>query len=302
MVKIKLEKDLLKKLYSETKKENPEKSLDEILQTSFEKVKSSEADSFEDFRTEILKANNIDEYEYYTKNVNPDLKKYVENAIFPEYSKNDQGHGILHIREVIRRAFALNSTLKLGLDENMIYAITACHDLGKYIDHENHNIIAAKIFIEDENMKKFFADKQRQTIKEAIEDHRSSLEDNPRSIYGKLVSSADRNTRIEIVFIRSFFVGKWRTPDDNIEDFLDFTFKRLSKRYGKEKPENMFLEDETYRTFLNDMRNLLKDEVKFKNKYCEVNHITSRKNKLSDEKGEVSYIMGNSNKQEGPEL
>ncbi|HIT71734.1 MAG TPA: HD domain-containing protein [Candidatus Scatovivens faecipullorum] len=285
---------VLKELYEKVKKENPDRSLDELLHEAFKTVKTSDIDSFEDFRALILKANNINEYDFYTKNVNPELKKYIESNIFPEYEKNDQGHGILHIREVIRRGFALNSTLKLGLDENMIYAITACHDVGKYIDHENHNFIAAKIFIENEDMKKFFTDEQRNIIKEAIEDHRSSLEDVPRSIYGKLVSSADRNTRIEIVFIRSFFVGKWRTPDENVEDFLDFTFKRLTKRYSKEKPENMFLEDETYKTFLKDMRNLLKDEVRFKNRYCEVNHIKSRKNKLSDEKGETSYIAGNS--------
>lgn len=291
---MKLEEKELKELYLKVKKENQDMSLDEVLQEAFKTVKTSDTDSFEDFRTLILKANNINEYDFYTKDVNPELKKYIENKVFPEYEKNDQGHGILHIREVIRRGFALNSTLKLGLDENMIYAITACHDLGKYIDHENHNLIAAKIFIENEDMKRFFTDEQRQIIKEAIEDHRSSLEDTPRSIYGKLVSSADRNTRIEIVFIRSFFVGKWRTPDENIEDFLDFTFKRLTKRYGKEKPENMFLEDETYKTFLQDMRNLLKDEIKFKNRYCEVNHIKSRKNKLSDEKGETTYVVGNS--------
>ena len=197
---------VLKELYEKVKKENPDMSLDELLQEAFKTVKTSDIDSFEDFRALILKANNINEYDFYTKNVNPELKKYIESNIFPEYEKNDQGHGILHIREVIRRGFALNSTLKLGLDENMIYAITACHDVGKYIDHENHNLIAAKIFIENEDMKKFFTDEQRNIIKEAIEDHRSSLEDVPRSIYGKLVSSADRNTRIEIVFIRSFLL------------------------------------------------------------------------------------------------
>ena len=42
-------------------------------------------------------------------------------------------------------------------------------------------------------MSEFFSDEQRDTIKEAIEDHSSSLEDMPRSKYGELVSSADRN-------------------------------------------------------------------------------------------------------------
>lgn len=106
--------------------------------------------------------------------------------------------------EVIRRTFELNNIFKLDLDSNIMYTIAACHDLGKYEDHKIHEKIAAQRFITDENMKKFFNDNQRLIIKEAIEDHRSSKEDEPRSIYGKLISSADRNTRIEIVFIRSF--------------------------------------------------------------------------------------------------
>ena len=287
-----LDKKELIKLFNSTKQSNPEKSLDEILFEAFNKVKENENDSFENFRDVILSVNGINEYEYYTKNVDPRIKRYVERIVFPQYSRNDQGHGIIHIKEVIRRSFALNDTLKLGLDDNLMYTIAACHDWGKYEEPETgekHAIIAGRRFINDEVCKDIFNDEDRTTIKEAIEDHSSSLDDVPRSIYGKLVSSADRNTRIEIVFIRSFFVGKARTPDMTVEEFLDFTFKRLSKRYGEERPENMFLEDETYRIFLNDMRTLLKDEVAFKNRYCEVNHIKSRENKVADEQGELGY-------------
>ena len=93
--------------------------------------------------------------------------------------------------EVIRRSFALNDTFKLGLDDNMMYAIASCHDWGKYEDHATHHLIAARNFMNDEGMKNFFNDEERQIIKEAIEDHRSSKEDEPRSVYGKLISSAD---------------------------------------------------------------------------------------------------------------
>ena len=288
----KLNTAFLIKIFEQIKQNNPESSLDEILYKAFNEVKENDADSFEEFRTLILEANGIDEYRYYTKNVRPEVKRYVEGVIFPQYAKNDQGHGIVHIKEVIRRSFALKDTLKLDLDDNMIYAIAACHDLGKYEekkDGEKHSIIAARRFINDKTMPKFFYDDERTIIKEAIEDHSSSLAQPPRSKYGELVSSADRNTRIEIVFIRSFFVGKARTPEMTVEEFLDFTFKRLSKRYGEENPENMFLEDETYRVFLNEMRTLLQNEVEFKNKYCEVNHIKSRNNKVADEAGEIEY-------------
>ena len=287
-----LNRESLINLFEIIKQNNKESSLDEVLYLAFNEVKENETDSFDEFRALILEANGIDEYEYYTRNVKPEIKKYVEKNIFPQYEKNDQGHGILHIREVIRRSFALKDTLKLELDDDMIFTIAGCHDWGKYEekkDGEKHAIIAGRKFFNDKQMATLFTDEQRTIIKEAIEDHSSSLDDMPRSDYGKLVSSADRNTRIEMVFIRSFFVGKARTPDMSIEEYLDFTFKRLSKRYGEENPENMFFEDETYRIFLKDMRALLQNEVNIKKRYCEVNHIKSRNNKVRDELGETSY-------------
>ena len=280
---------MLKEVFEEIKEENPNKSLDELLYAVYNEVKDEYNESFDVVRNMILEENGINELEYYTKKVNPELKEHIKENIFPEYSKNDGGHNLAHILEVIRRSFALNDTFKLGLDDNMMYAIASCHDWGKYIDHETHHLIAAKNFMNDEDMKKFFTDEERQTIKEAIEDHRSSKEDEPRSVYGKLISSADRNTRIEIVFIRSFFVAHERMPEENIEDYLDYTIKRLSKKYDEENPENMFFEDETYKVFIKDMRDLLKREDDFKDRYCEVNHITSRDNRVMDEPGDLSY-------------
>lgn len=278
----------IREIYSQIKKDNKDCSLDEILYMVYQNSDLKQY-SFDKARESILEANDIDEFEYYTKNVRQDLKDYITEHIFPEYEKNDGGHNIAHILEVIRRSFALNDTFKLGLDDNMIYAIASCHDWGKYEDHSIHHLIAARNFMNDEGMNKFFTPEEKQTIKEAIEDHRSSKEDEPRSVYGKLISSADRNTRIEIVFIRSFFVAHERMPETNIEEYLDYTIKRLSKKYDEENPENMFFEDETYKVFIQDMRDLLKKDEEFKNRYCEVNHITSRNNRVCDEQGEIAY-------------
>ena len=95
--------------------------------------------------------------------------------------KNNKGHGILHILEVIRRSFALKDTLKdtlkEDLDDDIIYAVAACHDLGKYEEQkggEKHAIIAGRRFMNDETMPKFFDEKKRKDIKEAIEDNSSS--------------------------------------------------------------------------------------------------------------------------------
>ena len=288
-------------LFNEVQTNNQDASLDNILIACYENFKTDYAclssvilDDYDLFRTNILKANNIDEYDYYTKNVNPELKKYIENNIFPQYELNDKGHGILHIKEVIRRSFALNRSLNLNLNNNMIFSIASYHDLGKYINHETHEKIAAQKFLEDENMKKFFTDSERNDISQAIEDHRSSFKDTPRTDYGKLISSADRNTRVEIVFIRSFYVGQFRTPNMKMEEYLEFTFNRLSNRYSEENPENMFFEDNAYKNFLKEMRGLLKnsDEEEnkkryeiFKRKYMEVNNISSLNTTLIEEKG-----------------
>lgn len=271
--------------FDEVKRHNPNMSLDEVLYAVYDILKDDYKKTFDEIRKEIIEANNIDEIEYYTKDVNPKLKEYIKERIFPEYDKNDKGHGIVHIKEVIRRSFALNDTFKLGLDHNMMYAIASCHDWGKYEDHKTHHLIAAQHFIKDENMKQFFTDEERTIIKEAIEDHRSSKEDDPRTTYGKLISSADRNTNIDIVFIRSFFVAHERTPEMNIEEYLDYTIDRLSKRYSEENPENMFYEDETYKVFLKEMRELLKKPEEFKDRYCRINNITDRNHTVEQEEG-----------------
>lgn len=249
-------------------------SLDEKLLKLKEDFLKNEP--FEEAKNFIVDVLHINQYDYYVKDVDKNLVNFIENEIYPQYEKNDQGHGILHIKEVVRRAFALNDTFKLGLDKNMIFAIAACHDNGKYIDHEKHHLIAAERFYNNDRFKEFFSEEEREVIKEAIEDHRSSKEDEPRSVYGKLISSADRNTTIEIVFIRSFYVALERMPKENIESYLDYTLNRLRKKYDEKNPENMFYEDKIYRQFLKDMRNLLSNPTQFKDKYCKINNIYDR--------------------------
>lgn len=219
------------------------------------------------------------------ESVNPVLRHYIEGNILPEYKHNDPAHGIIHIEEVIRRSFVLDEAFGLGLDPTMFYTVAAYHDIGKHIDSDRHEFVSADIFRKDEGIQDFFSEPDRKMIAEAIEDHRSSKADHPRSTYGKLVSSADRNTRVEIVFVRSFYVGKTRQPDSSVADFLDYTFRRLSKRYSEDDPENMFYADREYLDFLQEMRGLLQDEKAFKERYCLTNQIISRRHKLVEERG-----------------
>ena len=281
--------ELLRQVYERINSENQEFSLDEVLFAVYYEVRQ-DGQTFDQLKPLILVANEIDEFKYYTSNVSPELKKYVTENVFPQYEVNDKAHGIVHIKEVIRRAFALNDTFKLGLSDNLIYAIASYHDLGKHEDHKRHHLIAGKRFISDGNLRRFFSDIEMEIGKEAIEDHRSSKEDDPRSIYGELISSADRNTTIDMVFIRSFFVAKERMPEMKIEEYLDYTIDRLAKKYSEDNPENMFFEDDSYIEFLKDMRALLSRPEDFKTRYCRVNHITDRNAIVDDFACEINYF------------
>lgn len=278
---------MVKEKFLEIKEKNPDSSLDQLLYYTYQSMSTDLP--FEQVKDDILSELQIDEMEYYLKDVDPKLRSYVEENVFPLWELNDKGHGPIHRTEVIRRIFALNETFHLKLNPNMLFVIASYHDVGKYIDHKKHHLIAAEKFMEDVGMKRFFNDDERVIMKEAMEDHRSSKEDEPRSVYGKLISSADRNTTIEMVFIRSFFVAKDRMPDMNINEYLDYTVNRLRKRYGEENPENMFFEDDVYQVFLKDMRNLLSRPDDFKNLYCSINHITDRNKNVDSYYGVVDY-------------
>ena len=82
--------------------------------------------------------------------VNSKLKQYIEENIYKEYDKNEEGHGIKHINNVVKRA--LNIAKKYDLNEDIVYTIASYHDIGHHIDTKNHEKISAKIFLEDENI------------------------------------------------------------------------------------------------------------------------------------------------------
>lgn len=49
------------------------------------------------------------------KIINQELIKYIENDIFPLYDRNEQGHGIEHIKTVIRRSLKLAKRYNVNL-------------------------------------------------------------------------------------------------------------------------------------------------------------------------------------------
>ncbi len=204
-----------------------------------------------------------------TSRINPKLKEYVEREIFPEYEKNDKGHDINHIVQVLKRSFALSKQLE-DINLNMVYVIAAFHDIGHHINKEEHEIVSANMFYENEKMKEFFTEEERTIIKEAIEDHRSSLEGEPRTIYGKLISSADKTPDLKTMVTRTRAYSMKHFKEMTEDEMFEREFNHLNEKFGSEGYAKCYIKDEEYEAFLNDMKEILSDIEKYKEYYVEI--------------------------------
>ena len=197
--------------------------------------------------------------------INGDLKKYIEKSVLPLYDTNIAGHGREHIEFVIERSFELAREFDLDVDLNMVYVIAAFHDIGYKEDPDNHEEVSSRIFREDEVMPKYFTAEQIDIMADAIVDHRASLEYEARSVYGKLVSSADREISVHNVLKRSilFQAAKHKDENPSLEQVIDYSYKKLSSKYGKGGYAKMYYPDEKYKNYLSTMQDISADKDKF---------------------------------------
>ena len=142
----------------------------------------------------------------------------------------------------------------------MVYTIAAFHDIGHYIDSKTHEIISADIMYKDDNLKNYFTGEELITIKEAIEDHRASSKEDPRSIYGKIVSSADRNNTVEDCLRRTYTYGKKLSPDATDEELFLRAYDVLVNKFGENGYAKFYFKDSVYEKFLKDLRTLLSNK------------------------------------------
>jgi len=198
--------------------------------------------------------------------INKELEQYINENIFPQYDQNNVGgHGVKHIQIVIQRSFEIVKEFNLDVNKDMIYTIAAFHDIGYRKNPDKHEEVSSEMFKSDYNMKKFFNEEQINTIAEAIIDHRASLEYEARSIYGKIVSSADRETSVINMLERSFLyqLDKHKQENPTLMQVIEYSYKKLSSKYGKDGYAKMYFQDKKYLEYLETMQNLLGDKEKF---------------------------------------
>ena len=213
--------------------------------------------------------------------IREELKKYIEENIFTSYDKNEDGHKLDHIMYVIDRSFMFASRVP-DVNLEMVYVIAAYHDIGHYIDAENHEKVSGEMLLKDKNLRRFFTDEEIKMMSEAVCDHRASSKNEPRSIYGKIVSSADRNVLVEIPLKRTYSYRKEHSPNSTLDEIIEESRQHLLDKFGKKgyATTKMYFEDEDYKKFLEDITVLASNEEEFKRRFLEVNGLEEEYKKV----------------------
>ena len=199
--------------------------------------------------------------------INEDLENYIKKKIFPLYL-NNRDHDINHIKYVINRSLKFASCID-NINLDMVYTVASYHDVGDSIDRENHEKVSADILEKDDKLRNYFSESEILIMKEAILDHRASNNKVPRNIYGKIVSSADRNTNVNDILYRTYeYVLKHRGYLD-IDEIINRSYRHIEDKFGVNgyAREKIYFEDEEYDSFLKEIELLLSNKNEFYKRY-----------------------------------
>lgn len=187
------------------------------------------------------------------------IRRYIETEILPKYD-GIGGHTSDHINRVIERSLRFANQAP-GVNIDMVYIIAAYHDLGRLIDNETHNIESGKMLRVDKFLNEHFSDDDVETMAQAVEDHRSSLDHEPRSIYGKIVSSADRNTQVEQCLSRSYDYAKHLHPEWTDDQLIETARFHLREKYSTDgyAAKKMYFDDPDFQAMLVKIEDITRD-------------------------------------------
>lgn len=190
--------------------------------------------------------------------VDSSLRKYVEREIVPRYLAFDRAHGIDHVRTVIDESLALAVHYEVNMD--MVYTVAAYHDTGLVGGRDAHHIVSGEILAGDVDLRRWFTDKQLQTMREAVEDHRASAGREPRSIYGKIVSEADRIISPATTLLRTVQYGIEHHPELNEQEQYRRFKLHIEKKYGEDGYVRLWIPYSSNKEKLAELRALIRDE------------------------------------------
>lgn len=195
--------------------------------------------------------------------MNQECMDYIESEILPRYASFDKAHQNDHVDRVIQESLCLAQYYEVNPD--MVYVIAAYHDVGLVEGRERHHLVSGSLLQADQKLRNWFSEEEIQLMKEAVEDHRASNKHEPRSIYGKIVSEADRVIDAETTFRRTVQYGLSHYPEMSPEEhYLRFRDHLITK-YGEGGYLKLWIPQSDNAERLQEIRGILKNEVQLRN-------------------------------------
>ncbi|MCK9156207.1 MAG: HD domain-containing protein [Paludibacteraceae bacterium] len=194
--------------------------------------------------------------------MNPKLINYIEDEVIPRYKAFDKAHNIDHVMQVIQESLLLAK--EYGGEEAMCYVIAAYHDLGLINGRERHHIDSGIILMNDHTLESWFDPNQLLTMKEAIEDHRASNENPPRSLYGEIVAEADRCIEPIYTIRRAVQYGLNLHPEKDKDWQYQRVVQHMEEKYAEGGYLKLFLDKSSNAKNLAELRRIIKDKNQLK--------------------------------------
>lgn len=191
-------------------------------------------------------------------NLTSELIDYIETEILPRYDAFDKAHNRTHATTVLVESLRLAQ--HYDVNTAMVYAIATYHDLGLVEGREHHHTASARIMRKDERLKELFTANEIEIMAEAVEDHRASNNNPPRTIYGKIVAEADRIIDSTTIMTRTIQYGLSHYPSLTETEHIQRAIAHIKEKYGKGGYMKLWIPESDNAERLKEFRTLIKDK------------------------------------------
>ena len=188
-------------------------------------------------------------------NLTAELTEYIETEILPRYDAFDKAHDRTHALTVISQSLELAQ--HYNVNAAMVYTIAAYHDTGLTYGRDKHHTASARILREDKRLKEIFSSEEIEIMADAVEDHRASNNNPPRTIYGKIVAEADRIIDATTIMTRTIQYRLSHYPKLTKEEHIERASAHIKEKYGRNGYLKLWLQQSPNAARLEEFRKMI---------------------------------------------
>ncbi len=197
--------------------------------------------------------------------VRKEIKAYIEREILPRYDGFDAAHRRDHADVVIERSVTL--ARELGANVDMAYVIAAYHDTGLAVGRDVHHTESKRILLEDSTLRQWFSADEIAIMGDAVEDHRASSKQPPRTLYGRIVAEADRLIEPRTILRRTVQFTLTHHPELDMEEGYERLVEHMREKYDYGGYLKLWIEESDNAQRLEELRRIIADKQLLRSLY-----------------------------------